>query len=95
MAKLQIKYGLNIFSGGLLGAIMFHQHGAENGMLINNRISVFYYQDHWSVRHSTQYNIPGRMLQLIAREACGLYHFKTKIIKGNDRRLIYNLYTKE
>ena len=95
MAKLQIKYGLNIFSSGLLGAIMFQQRGAENGMLINNRISVFYYQDHWSVQHSTQHNIPCRMLRLIARKACRLHHFKTKVIKGNDRRLIYNLYAKE
>ena len=95
MAKLQIKYGLNIFSSGLLGAIMFQQRGAENGMLINNRISVFYYQDHWSVRHSTQHNIPCRMLRLIARKAGRLHHFMTKVIKGNDRRLIYNLYAKE
>lgn len=95
MAKLQIKYGLNIFSGGLLGAIMFHQRGAENGMLINNRISVFYYQNHWSVRHSTQHNIPSRMLRLIAREACGLHHFKIKAITSRDNHLIYNLYAKE
>lgn len=95
MAKLQIKYGLNIFSGGLLGAIIFHQSGAKNGMLINNRISVFYYQNHWSIRHKKQHNIPGRMLRLIAREACGLQHFKTNVVKSKDGCLIYNLYAKE
>lgn len=87
-SQLKIERGLGIFTGGLLGACLFSQQGGSNAMVINENISCFYIDDHWSLkRQSGKTKISNKLLTQIAREALGLKKFE--IIEKDSG--IYNI----
>lgn len=90
MQKLKIKTGVNVYSGGLFGAIMFASKGGSSAMVINKQITVFYMKDHWSIRHKNCRQLPFRLLAQIAKEACGLTNFKIRCRTGEKG--IYNIF---
>ena len=76
MSKLTIDKGLGIYNGGLIGLCLMGHAGGSDGMIINNSISVFYIDGHWSLKKRTgKKTISIRTLNKIAREALGLSKF--------------------
>lgn len=90
MTKFTIHQGLDIYTGGLLGAVWFAQAGGSRGMIINDKISAFFIYDHWSLkRRDGKVTIDNRTLRKIARKVFGLKKFK--IEKRRTERGIYNI----
>ena len=90
MTKFTIHQGLNIYTGGLLGAVWLAQAGGSRGMIINNKISAFFIYGHWGLkRRDGKVTIDNRTLRKIARKVFGLKKFK--IEKRRTERGIYNI----
>lgn len=87
-SKLKIERGIGIFVGGLMGACLFNQYGGSSAMLINENITCFYIDGHWSLKKkSGSSKIGAKLLTQIAREALGLKKFE--IIEKDSG--IYNI----
>lgn len=90
MTKFTIHQGLNIYISGLLGAVWFAQAGGSHGMIINDNISAFFINGHWSLkRQDGKATIDNRTLRKIGRKLFGLKKFK--IEKRRTERGIYNI----
>lgn len=90
MTKFKIRRGLHIYNGGLLGAIFLAQSGGANAMIINDYISAFFINGHWSLkRQDGKENINNRTLRQIARKVLDLKKFK--IEKRIGEHGVYNI----
>ena len=77
MTKFTIHQGLSIYTGGLLGVVWLAQAGGSNGMIINDNISAFFINGHWSLkRQDGKATIDNRTLRQIGRKIFGFKKFK-------------------
>lgn len=93
MIQFKVKRGLNIVVGGLLGMAWLHQAGGSDPILINDKISCFFINDHWSLKYQDGKNMPTRLLRQIGKKVLRLRHFK--ICRNHSEKNIYHIIPKE
>lgn len=88
MKELKIDTGLGIMSGGLIGVAYLSRSGASSAMIINDCISCFFINGHWSLKRQLgRKKISAKLLTQISKQALRLEKFEI-IEKENG---IYNI----